>query len=60
MDATHYMLSGDYKYVALESNYTKVRNHCSVIFCIVCFTANVTLMFEHNPRSKRLKTRFLL
>uniref|UniRef100_A0A8D3EAA4 Fibroblast activation protein, alpha n=1 Tax=Scophthalmus maximus TaxID=52904 RepID=A0A8D3EAA4_SCOMX len=35
VDATNYMLSGDYKYIALESNYTKVRN--------VTFVTPVTL-----------------
>lgn len=26
VEATDYLLSGDYRYVAFESNYTKVRN----------------------------------
>ena len=35
MDASGYLLSGDYKYIAFESNYTKVRNSLSVLVSTV-------------------------
>lgn len=35
VNATGYMLSGDYKYIAFESNYTKVRMK-QMFFCFSC------------------------
>uniref|UniRef100_A0A3Q1GWZ0 Fibroblast activation protein, alpha n=1 Tax=Acanthochromis polyacanthus TaxID=80966 RepID=A0A3Q1GWZ0_9TELE len=41
VDATHYLLSGDYKYVAFESNYTKKWRHS--------FTASYSIYDRETP-----------
>uniref|UniRef100_A0A8C9ZJ26 Fibroblast activation protein, alpha n=1 Tax=Sander lucioperca TaxID=283035 RepID=A0A8C9ZJ26_SANLU len=52
VDATDYMLSGDYKYIAFESNFTKVRNYFNVFF-----KSNVTaeaVQVTHNGKKNEI------
>uniref|UniRef100_A0A671YH73 Fibroblast activation protein, alpha n=1 Tax=Sparus aurata TaxID=8175 RepID=A0A671YH73_SPAAU len=44
VDASGYLLSGDYKYIAFESNYTKVRNSL-LMFLLVAHQNQLTAFF---------------
>uniref|UniRef100_A0A665UEW6 Dipeptidyl peptidase 4-like n=1 Tax=Echeneis naucrates TaxID=173247 RepID=A0A665UEW6_ECHNA len=48
VDATHYLLSGDNKYVAFESNFTKVRNSSSWIYSFFLFCKIFSIDFTIN------------
>uniref|UniRef100_A0AAQ4Q1Q9 Fibroblast activation protein, alpha n=1 Tax=Gasterosteus aculeatus aculeatus TaxID=481459 RepID=A0AAQ4Q1Q9_GASAC len=67
VDATDYMLSGDYRYIAFESNFTKVRNFTFIFFMHYLalkekkkFIVHVTLQMIPNRKQKNnIKPLFL-
>lgn len=66
MDATDYMLSGDYRYIAFESNFTKVRNFTFIFFMHYLalkekkkFIVHVTLQMIPNRKQKKQYKTFV-